>query len=799
MTSNKTRLSKKDLREYCDPNIFHFETTEEVPPLVGTIGQERGVKAIEFALSIKTPGFNLYVAGLPGTGKNSTIRSYVQKFAETERVPSDWCYVYNFADPVRPIAISLPPGMGRVFAKDMDELIESCKVEIPRAFESEEYERRRSKILSKFQEEREVAFTEIQKDAKEKGFAVQLTTAGIVTIPLVRGKPISPEEFAELPEKAKSELQSKSEVLQSEIRDALKRIRNLEKEARNKVDELDKEIALFAIGHLLEDLKEKYKEYPKVVKHLDAVEQDIIEHLEDFKPTEQKSEISVPGLEFLQKPPIFNRYKVNVLVNNSQLKGAPMVVEPNPTYYNLFGKLEYKAEFGAMVTDFSMIKPGAIHRANGGYLILQALDLLLNPFSWEALKRTIRSREARIENIGEQYRAVPAATLRPEPIPVNLKVILIGNPFIYHLLYYLDEDFKRLFKVKADFDTQMERNKEHIDRYAAFISARCRGLGLRHFDKTAVAKVVEYGSWLAGDKKKLSTRFMEIADLISEASFWAAQNGNKHVTAKDVQNAIEAKTFRSNMIEEKIQELIKESVILIDTEGAIEGQINGLSVIDLGDYAFAKPSKITARVGLGKAGVINIEREAKMSGRIHNKGVMILAGYLNGKYAHDKPLTLSASLTFEQLYEEVEGDSASSAELYALLSCLAGVPLRQDLAVTGSVNQHGEIQPIGGVNWKIEGFFDICKARGLTGTQGVIIPRQNIKNLMLKEEVVKAVEEKKFHIYAISTIDEGIELLTGKEAGKRRPDGTYPEGTINYLVDKRLKELAEALKEYEVG
>lgn len=783
------------LRRVCDPAVFSFESTEEVEPLIGTIGQERAVTAIEFSLGVKTPGFNIYVAGPVGTGRNSTVRSYVQRAAEKEPVPPDWCYVHNFAEPDRPLTLSLPAGRGRVFADDMRDLIESCKAEIPRAFESEDYEKRKKEIVGEFEEERAAALEDVQKDAQTKGFSVQLTPAGIITIPVIEGRPVTPEEYARLPGERRRALQQESEELQAEIAEAMKHVKRREKELKSKVDDLDEEIALFAVGHLFDELKQKYAFEPRAVEYLDAIAKDVVQNLEDFRSTERPA-FPIPGL---MREPSFEKYAVNVLVTNDNTKGAPVVIEPNPTYYNLFGKIEFRAEFGAMSTDFMMIKPGAVHQANGGYLVLQALDTLLSPFAWDALKRTIHSREVRVENMGEQFRAVPAATLKPEPIPLSTKVIMVGSPLLYQLLYYRDEDFRRLFKVKADFDVHMAWNEEHLERYAAFISARCRNLSLKHFDRTAVARIAEHGAWLAGDQQKLSTRFMDIADLISEASYWAGQNGNEHVTGADVQKAVEARTYRANMLEERLQELIVEGTILIDTDGSAEGQVNGLSVIDLGDYGFAKPSRITAKVGVGKAGVVNIERESKMSGRIHDKGVMILAGYLAGKFAHDKPLSITATLCFEQLYEEIEGDSASSAELYTILSALAGAPIKQGMAVTGSVNQRGEIQPIGAVTRKVEGFFEVCKARGFTGDQGVMIPRTNVKNLMLRDDVVDAIRQGQFRLHAISSIDEGIELLTGIPAGERQPDGTYPDGTINAMVDLRFREFAEELKEFEAG
>lgn len=789
------KLSAEQLREICDPNQFAFETTDEIEPLKGTIGQDRGVSAIQFGFNIKTHGFNIYVAGPTGTGRNSTIHAFVTEQARKEPVPGDLCYVHNFKNPDQPNAIMLPAGMGISLVKDMERLVESARNEIPRAFESEDYEKRRNEISSQLQQEKSRMLAEVQKEAEALGFAIEITPVGIATVPLIHGKPLSREEFERLPDEIKRDIEARGERLQADLQQALLRARKLEKEANEKLEQLDKEVALFAVGHLLDELREKYQQFLEVVDYLKEVQQDMMESLDDFKAGE-KPKSAIPGLEALIPEPSFDRYKVNLIVNNIDQKGAPVVWENNPTYYNLVGRVDFKARLGTLVTDFTQIKAGALHKANGGYLILQAMDVLTNPMSWEALKRTLRSGAVQIENIAEQYGLIPTSTLKPEPVPVNVKVVLIGNTFIYHLLYAFDEDFRKLFKVKADFDIEMSRSTDHIEKYAQFIKARVNEAGLKPFHKTGVAKVVEYGSRIIQDKQKLSTRFIEIADIVAESSFWASWNGNQYVMAEDVQKAIDEKIYRSNLIEEKIQELIDEGVIMIDIDGAITGQVNGLSVYQIGNYTFGRPSRITCRTYIGRQGVTHIERETKLSGRIHDKGVLILAGYLAGMYATDKPLPLGASLTFEQLYEEVDGDSASSAELYALLSSLADLPVRQDIAVTGSVNQRGEIQPIGGANEKIEGFFEVCKAKGLTGRQGVMIPQSNVRHLMLKDEVVDAVKEGKFHIWAVRTIDEGIEILTGVPAGVRRADGQFPPDTIHGRVNAKLQQFADIMREF---
>ena len=793
--NHKFEVPVENLRRFCDPASFDFETTEGLAPLDGTIGQSRAMAALEFGVGMNADGYNVYVAGDTGTRKGSTVEEFLRRVASAEPVPSDWVYVYNFDDAYRPNAIGLPPGKGEQLAEDMNRFIEAVKVELPRAFESEHYEKRKADIMRDIEAKREELSNHLQEEAKKEGFAIQTTPIGIVTVPLVDGQPMSREAYEELPEEKKKEIQEKSQTLQSELGQVMSQARKLEKEAGERIHELDKEIAVFAVGHLLDELREKYRQFDEVVKYLGRVQQDIIERLDEFRAPEKEAAV-IPGLGKLAREDAFDRFKVNVLVSNKDTKGAPVVVENNPTYYNLIGRIDYRARLGGMTTDFTMIKPGALHRANGGFLVVQAFDLLTSPQAWDALKKTIRAGEVRIENLGEQLSPVPTATLKPEPVPAKIKVVLVGLPYIYFLLYNLDEDFRQLFKVRADFGVEMDRTDEHVRSYAQFIASLVAEKGLRHFDRSGVAKVVEYGSRLEQHQGKLSTRFLDVGDVIAEASFWAGKERARYVQGRHVQKAIDQKIYRSNLVEERLRDLIAEGTLLISTQGATVGQINGLSVSTLGDYSFGRPSRITARTAFGQDGVVNIERETQMSGRIHNKGVLILSGFLNGRYAQDKPLALSASLTFEQLYDEVEGDSASSTELYALLSSLSGLPIRQDIAVTGSVNQRGEVQPIGGVNEKIEGFFDVCQAVGLSGQQGVMIPEANVKHLMLREDVVRAIRQGKFRLFAVKTVDEGIEVLTGRPAGEMRPDGSFPPGTVNYLVDQRLAEYAERYREF---
>jgi lon-related putative ATP-dependent protease len=795
-------LSPEELTHRCDPDSLGFETTAEVEPAKGIVGQERALSALDFGLGIRTQGFSIYVAGRPGTGRNSSVRARVTEKAKTEAAPPDWCYVHNFRDAYHPRAIRFSPGRGPEFAHDMDEFVKVARAELPRAFESENYGRRRNEIVDEIQKRREAMLLELQQQAHEMGFSVEATPVGIASVPLTReGKPYTREDYDALPEDQKQDIRSRGAALQDSINQFVSRSHALEKEVQDRLRDLDREIALFAVGHLLEDLREKYRrcdslgDCEAVLDYLELVENDVVERLDDFRNPEKRQQGMPPMMEELVES-TFERYKVNVFVTRETNHGAPVVFENNPTYNNLIGKIDYKARFGFMSTDHNMIKAGAIHKANGGYLIVQALDVLVNPFSWDALKRMMRAREGAPENLADQYGIISVATLRPQPIPLDLKVIMVGSLYIYYLLYYLDEEFRKLFKVKADFDIEMTRTDEHVAQYAAFIADRAKELDLKPFHRSAVAAIVDFGSRLIEDKERLSTRFIEISDLASEAAYWADTEGSEVVMGKHVKEAIDRKVYRSRMLEDKIQALIEQGVIMIDVDEARVGQANGLSVYDLGDYSFGRPSRLTARVSAGRGRIIDIQRESEMGGKIHSKGVMILAGYLSGKYGERKPIAMQATLAFEQLYEEVEGDSASSTELYTLLSALSGLPIKQGIAVTGSVDQFGRVQPIGGVNRKIEGFFEVCKAKGLNGSQGVIIPSANIRHLILNDPVIEAVRDGKFHIWAVDTVDQGIEILTGVPAGEEKPEGGYPEGTVHFLVEKRLQELAEAAKEF---
>jgi ATP-dependent Lon protease len=690
----------------------------------------------------------------------------------------------------------------------METLIETLKKKIPLSFENETYLNKKKEVVEKYRNKQAEVFREFEKKVNKEGFALVQIQMGPYSrpgiFPVVEGNPVNVEQLETMVEEDKfskedlGKIKEKQAGLINELENIFKETRKSEKEIKEELFALDNEVISPVVKDSISDIKEKF-EYEKVRHYLDEVQEDILTNLNRFREKEESPAPPIPGLAFPQPVDTFTEYQVNILVDNSETKGAPIIVETTPNYRNLFGTIERVVDrAGIWKTDFNHIKAGSFLRANGGYLIFNALDALLEPWVWPALKRTLKNQVIEIQTYDPFY-FFSTSALKPEPIECSTKVIMIGDAQIYYILYNLDDDFKKIFKIKADFDSVMNRDTEKIQQYGSFIRKICDEDKLKPFDKTGIAAVVEYGVRITGRQKKLSTRFYLIADLLREANYWAEKDGSDMVKEKHVDKAIEKKIYRLNLIEEKIQEMIDDGMIMIDSDGAVVGQVNGLSVYNLGDYMFGKPSRITAKTSMGKAGIINIEREVEMSGPIHNKGVYILSGYLRDKYAQDKPITMSASICFEQSYSGVEGDSASSTELYALLSSLSGLPLRQDLAVTGSVNQKGEIQPIGGVNEKIEGFFDVCKAKGLTGKQGVMIPHLNIDDLMLRKEVVQAVKEGRFHTYPVKTIDQGIEILTGVEAGERTEDGHFKEGSVNDLVDKKLRELGVKIKEFEGG
>jgi len=807
--SNQTyeEVPVEKLRWRCDPEALPFETTQAVQACEEIIGQERAQEAIRLGLNIHSVGYNIFVTGLTGTGRFTTIKCILEELNIQSKIPNDFCYVNNFKNQDMPHMLSLPPGQGNAFKKEMENLIETLKKKIPLMFENETYLNKKKEVVEKFRNKQAEMFREFEKKVNKEGFALVQIQMGPYSrpgiFPLVEGNPVNMEQLESMVEENKfskeelEKLKEKQVHLVNELEDIFKETRKSEKEIKEELTSLDNEVISPAVKDSISDIKEKF-DHEKVLQYLDEVQEDILTNLGRFREKEETPP-PIPGLVLPQTVDSFSEYQVNVLVDNSETKGAPTIVETTPNYRNLFGTIERVVErSGIWKTDFLHIKAGSFLRANGGYLIFNALDALMEPGVWPALKRTLKNQVIEIQTYDPFY-FFSTSALKPEPTECNTKVILIGDAQIYYLLYSLDDDFKKIFKIKADFDSVMNKDNDKIQQYASFIRKICDEDKLRPLDKAGIAAVVEHGVRITGRQKKLSTRFHLIADLLKESNYWAEKDGSDVITEKHVDQAIERRNYRVNLIEEKIQEMIDDGTILIDSDGAVVGQVNGLSVYNLGDYMFGKPSRITAKTSLGKAGIINIEREAEMSGPIHNKGVYILTGYLRGKYAQDKPITMSASLCFEQSYSGVEGDSASSTEIYALLSSISGLPLRQDIAVTGSVNQKGEVQPIGGVNEKIEGFFDVCRAKGLTGKQGVMIPHLNVDDLMLRKAVVQAVKERKFHVYPVKTIDQGIEILTGMEAGEMLEGGRFKEGTVNDRVDKKLRELGTKIKEFEGG
>lgn len=790
LTWSQLELRPEQLRRRCDAGLLPFKDTSELEPLACIVGQERAKRAVEFGLETPQQGYHIFLCGVPGTGRTTLAREEAIKRAKTQTVPSDWCYVFNFENPDRPKAISLPAGMGRRFVRDIDGLVSRLSSVLSKAFAQEEFEAARNKLVSRFYEDTNKLYMQVEEFARGYGFTITRNQQGIVSVPLMDGRPITPEEFNALDENEKLKLMQNSQVIQERINQGLREYRELERNFREKLRLLEEETARRAIAPLFAALFDYYRFSEKLVTYLEDMEKDILSNLEIFVEHEEGQS---PFVFFhrLDRKHALRRYKVNLIVDNSGLEHAPVVVETNPTYVNLFGTVEYESEFGILATDFTKIRAGSIHRANGGYLIVHFMDLIRNFMAWETMKRVLKNKEISIESMFKSLSLGGTDSLQPEPIPLNLKVIVIGEPLIYYLLRVHDDDFSELFKVKAEFDVEMDRNLENILRYASFIATICKQENLRHFSREAVARVVDYGAWLAEDQRRLTTRFGHLRDIVCEANTWAARRGSPLVEAEDVVTAIREKERRSNLMEEKVLKAIEEGLLMLQVEGKRVGEINGLAVYSIGDYVFGKPCRITAKTFVGEKGVVNIEREVRMSGTIHTKGVLTLSGYLGAKYAQDKPLTLSASLTFEQTYDGVEGDSASSAELFVIISSLAEIPIRQDIAVTGSVNQNGEIQPVGGINQKITGFYRACKVKGLTGTQGVIIPKKNVDNLMLDDEIVEAVAAGMFHIWAIETVDEGIEILMETEAGRLEDNGQYTRNSVHYLVDKKLRSWME--------
>ncbi len=779
-------LSYTQLKKSCDPASFKFKTTKELEPFSGTIGQARGIKAMEFGLNIDIKGYNLYLEGPTGIGKTIYARNKLETLAKTKSVPDDWCYVYNFENPNEPIAISLPAKLGKEFKDDMAQFIENIKVEIKTAFNNQDFATEKANIEKGVEEKKIKMIEKLNKDAARQGFEIKNTPSGIYFLPMINGKTLTEDEFNALDDATKSEFERRSVEIQKETIDVMSKIKELERKANEKMSSWQNNIALFAVSIQINELRNKYKRFAKIQTFLKDVQKDILSNLTEFIAEPQpQPQMPMPRNDVL-KP--WQKYQVNLFVDNSNLEGAPVIIDSNPSYYNLFGKLEYENTYGTLRTDFTLIKPGLIHKANGGYIVLQIRDLLTNPVIWDSFKRILRTKLIYVDTLKDyQMNTVAIASLKPEPIPVNIKVLLIGPSNVYYQLLNFDEDFKKLFKVKVEFDEEAPRTDANMFKIAQFIHNFCEKEKAPHFNAGAVAEVIEYCSRSVENQNKLSTQLNDITELLGEACTWAKMDGAKTVTAAYVKKAVVERIERINKYDQRLVEMIQNGTIMIDTDGQKVGQINGLSIMSIGDYSFGKPAKITANTYVGKSGIVNVEREVELSGTSHSKGVMILAAYIGEKFAQERPLSLTASLCFEQMYNGVDGDSASSTELYAILSSLSDLPIKQNIAVTGSVNQKGEIQPIGGVTDKIEGFFSICKLRGLTGEQGVMIPYQNIKNLNLNDDVIKAVKDGMFHIYAIKNIDEGIELLTGVPAGKKNKNGEYTVGTVNYLVNEKLK------------
>jgi lon-related putative ATP-dependent protease len=792
------RLDPKALCARCDPARFAFKTTAELDDLTEVVGQARAMQAIEFGIGISRDGYNLFVLGTPGTGRRTVVRQFIERQAAAEPVPSDWCYVNDFEQPHKPRLLELPAGTGTRLRRDMEQLIEDLRSAIPAAFESEEYRARRQELEQELKERQERAFEELRQQAESHGISMIRTPSGMAFAPVRKGEVLSSEEFHKLPETEQKRIEAVVTSLEEQLEKIINQVPQVRREGQRRIRELERDVTMSAVGHLIDELKKSYAALPKVVSYLEAVQQAVIDNADDFRHQEEGQEINILGISLARaaSASALRRYQVNVLIDHGDSKGAPVVYEDNPSYQSLVGRVEHISQMGALVTDFTLIKPGALHQANGGYLILDVRKILMQPYAWEGLKRALSSQEVRIESLGQALSLISTVSLEPEPIPLDVKVVLLGERLLYYLLNYFDPDFGDLFKVAADFEDTMKRTGESDLLYARLIATIARKEGLLALDRAACARLIEHGARIAADAEKLSIRLRDITDQLREADYWARQAGRDIVTGDDVQRALDARIYRADRLRERLQDEIHRGTLLIDTQGERVGQVNGLSVVGLDDFIFGHPSRITASVRLGKGEVLDIQREVELGGPLHSKGVLILSGYLGGRYAVNRPLSLSASLVFEQTYGAVEGDSASSAELYALLSALAETPIKQSLAVTGSVNQHGEIQAIGAVNEKIEGFFDVCRRRGLTGDQGVLIPAANVKHLMLRRDVVEAVAQQKFHIYPVSTVDEGIELLTGLPAGVRDENGLFPDGTINQRVEVRLLILAEQARAF---
>ena len=793
----KNELGYRDLKITCDPKLLNFNTTDDLEPISTGIGQERGIKALEFGLNVDINGYNVYVEGPYGVGKTAYVKNYLNVISKKKKVPNDWCYLYNFDNPNEPVAVSLPAGQGKEFKSTMNSFINEIKVDIKNTFNNEDFEREKNLIRQEYETKRNLLMEKLNQKSAEYGFTVKSSQNGIYMMPILNGKTIAEEDFNKLDEAIKKEFEDKSTIVQQHIMAAIGEIKSIERESDKRIQEWQSNVALLTINAHINLIKSKYKRNKKINNFLDSIKKDILKNITLFTADEKTLESKLQG-PHAAHPEIVKpwlNYRVNLFIDNSNLEGAPVVADTNYSYHNIFGKLEYENYYGTLKTDYTMLKPGLLHIANGGYLVFQANDLLTNPLCYDALKKVLRSKTLGIENAADPRSSMVMISLKPEPIPLDLKVILIGDENIYQTLLAMDPDFRKLFKIKVEFADEAPLTKDNMIKLSRFVKGYCDHEGLPPLDNKAMAKVIEYASKLADNQAKLATRFTDLSLIVGEASTWAKLAKSKVITEEFITKALAEKVDRVKKYDDKYMEMIKDDTLLISTSGSKVGQINGLTIMNVGDYTFGKPVKITANTYTGKNGIINIEREVELSGSSHSKGILILSGYLGEMFAQDMPLSLTASICFEQLYSGVDGDSASSTELYALLSSLSNIPINQAFAVTGSVNQKGEIQPIGGVNDKIEGFFQVCKMRGLDGSHSVIIPKQNVRNLNLSNEVVDAVKEGNFHIYAISTIVEGIELLTGVPAGNKDENGNFPAGTVNYLVYQKLKKYAKVSRE----
>ena len=808
---DKYRVPWEETCWTCKTEDFNFQCTDELTPLDRFIGQDRALDAIRFGLEVDKPGYNLFVTGLTGTGKTSAIKAHLESIIEDmerqekSKPPCDWCYAHNFDDPDRPFALSLPAGEGKSLRSRMTYILALLREEMPKVFKSEQFEAERLEMEEKGRLTTQEIMGTLEQDARSQGFAVQMNQTGVTIFPMVENRAMSPEEYQALEEEQRKSVDEVRNQLMQQTQETMAKVREAEKESWDLIHDHERSAAEHRVADIFRPTVNAYENVPEVDHYLRHLADNVLDHLNLFKDDEAVPSQTAPPMG--SAPPSgsgpgnpFLAFEINLLVDNSDVVTSPIVVEPNPNWGNLFGRIERRATMGTYFSDHSMLKPGSIHQANGGYLVLNARDVLTYPPVWEGLKRVIRNREIRLEDPAEQNGFFVPQGLRPEPIPLDIKVIITGDESTYRLLTTVDnEDFWDLFKVKAEFDNKVDITPDNIDAYCAFICRICEDEGLRAFDANGAARVIEFAARMVSDQKKLSTRFGQIKDLLIESDYWAGQASCELVLGEHVEQAVNKKIHRLNIVEERVQEMVENGSVLLDFTGSVVGQVNGLAVYDLGDFSFGRPSRITAQTFAGREGVINIEREASLSGSTHDKGVLILSGYLGAKFGQERPLTLSSSLCFEQSYDGVDGDSASSTELYAIMSSLSGLPLKQNLSVTGSVNQMGEIQPIGGVNQKVEGMFDVCRIAGLTGDQGVMVPHQNLRNLMLRADVVAAIKEGKFHIYSVRTIDEGLEILTGVTAGERGPHGEFPEGTVNGLVEKRLRDLHQSMRGYYEG